>query len=179
MHRYVSRLFAAVVVTLVPAVASAQEEGKVGITMGFPETVGLVWHATPNVAVRPEVSFSWSSSDQDLVDTSGTVLSTGVSALFYVKRLDRLATYVSPRYSFRHTSTSFEGPLGEDAESRSRAHLFSGSFGAQYWLGERFSLFGELGLAYVRSSAGDEGDGDDPTANQVGTRSAVGVVFYF
>ena len=36
MHRYVSRLFAAVVVTLVPAVASAQEEGKVGITMGEP-----------------------------------------------------------------------------------------------------------------------------------------------
>lgn len=185
MHKFVSSWFLTVAVLLVPAAAAAQEEGKVGITMGFPEHVGLVWHATEKLAVRPEFAFSTSSSDSEFAESSADSFSAGVSALYYFDRRDRLATYVSPRYAFKRSSTTIdgEGPFGgEEQESSSRTHLFSGSFGAQYWLNERFSVFGELGLAYQHGSAGDDDDdlpGEESTANAFGTRSAVGIVFYF
>jgi hypothetical protein len=52
----------------------------------------------------------------------------------------------------------------------------SGAFGAQYGLGKRFALFGELGFSY------DHQDTDTPTtkghSSNWGLRSGVGVVFY-
>jgi len=102
--------------------------------------------------------------------------STGLSALFYLRRWDNLATYVSPRYSFSRSSQSFDGTFFIVDEATSKTHLVSGSFGAQYWLGDRFSAFGELGLAYSRNRPG----GDSPRrASSFGSRSSVGIVFYF
>jgi hypothetical protein len=180
MHKYVSSLLGALIVTLIPSGVSAQEEGKVGITMGFPESVGLVWHATETIAVRPEFSFSVTSSETEFAETSSGSFSTGLSMLFYLDQSDRFATYLSPRYAFHRSSATRESPLGAEDESTLHSHLFSGSFGAQYWFGERFSVFGELGVAYEHASAGDDDDDfDEGTSHHIGSRSAIGVVFYF
>jgi hypothetical protein len=70
--------------------AAAQDEGKVGITMGYPAAVGIIWHVSDTVAIRPELSFSGSSSETDRAEnitdseSDGWTLGTGISALFYV-----------------------------------------------------------------------------------------------
>jgi hypothetical protein len=180
MHKCVSSLLAFAFVTVLPAAAMAQDERMVGVTMGFPESVGVVWHATEKLALRPEFSFTLASSENDFADTSSRSFSTGLAALFYLDRSERFATYLSPRYAFQRGSATVESPFGEEDKSKQRVHLFSGSFGAQYWLGERFSVFGELGLAFQRSSAEDaDDDRDEGSANSFGTRSSVGLVFYF
>jgi hypothetical protein len=173
----------ACVMALMPSQALAQEEGRIGVTMGFPSSVGILWHATENIAIRPEFSFAWSSSESEFGDSDGFGFGTGISAIVYTSRSDNLATYFSPRYSFTRTTNErrFEGeqfiePL---IESTTRSHTFSGSFGAQYFLGSRFSVFGELGLAYSRTSSKADVSTDEPTASNFGTRSGVGVVFYF
>lgn len=173
---------AALVMAMLPSQAFAQEEGKVGVTMGFPSGLGLLWHVTEDIAIRPELTFSWASSESDFGDSDGFGIGTGVSALFYLNRSDNLATYISPRYSFSRATT--ERRFDEDVpvidpetETTSRSHAFSGSFGAQYFLGSRFSVFGEVGLTYLRSSSDSE-FGEDPTSSTFGTRSQVGVVLY-
>lgn len=173
----------AVVLAMVPSSALAQEKGKIGVTMGFPSGIGLLWHVTDDIAIRPELTLSWSSSESDFGDSDGFGIGTGISALFYLKRSDNLATYFTPRYSFVHSSTErrFEPELpviDPETESSSNSHTFSGSFGAQYFLGSRFSIFGEVGLSYLHSSS-DSDFGSDPTASAFGTRSQVGVVLYF
>ena len=55
-----------------------------------------------------------------------------------------------------------------------------GSVGAQHKLGTRFSVFGEVGFGYSRSTLGA---GSlviaEATASTLGTRSGVGVILYF
>jgi hypothetical protein len=185
MHRSASAPVLAIALFLFPTAAVAQEEGKIGITMGFPASVGLLWHATENLAVRPEFSFAWNSTETGTVETDGTSFTTGASVLFYLRKWENLATYVSPRYSFSRSSSSTAASSG-DSERTSRSHLFSGSFGAQYWLGDRFSAFGELGLGYQRGRSESDLGVDLPietgftsTSHSFATRSAVGIVFYF
>lgn len=179
MHRYAAGLV--LTFLLVHSSAAAQERGKVGVTMGFPASVGLLWHAAENVAVRPEVSFAWHSSELGLSETDSQSFTTGISAIFYMKRWDDLAVYVSPRYSFGRSTLDARGFIGE-RESSTSTHFFSGSFGAQYWLGQRFSAFGELGLAYQRGSSETDLElpiDTDNSSTSFGTRSSVGIVFYF
>ena len=63
------RLRAAVLVLPVLFVAQsaalAQDKGDVGISMGYPVAVGVVFHLTDSVALRPEISFTHISSDSD------------------------------------------------------------------------------------------------------------------
>ena len=64
------RLRAAVLVLPVLFVAQsapalAQDKGDVGISMGYPAAVGVVFHLTDSVALRPEISFTRISSDSD------------------------------------------------------------------------------------------------------------------
>jgi hypothetical protein len=69
-----------------------------------------------------------------------------------------------------------------------RTHFISGSFGAQYALGRRFSVFGEIGLGYTRTSVDNEptssvspgaSTGSAATSHGIAARSGAGVVFYF
>ena len=188
MQRFVASFLGVIVFGLIPSTASAQAKGKMGVTMGFPASAGLLWHVTEDVAVRPEVSFGWNSSEAGASEAEGSNFTTGASVLFYLRKCDNMAAYASPRYAFgRSTSTSISS-FGGESERTSHSHLFSGSFGAQYWLGERFSVFGELGLVYQRSTADANLDVPPDLPFEVFTesrsrsfasRSAAGVVFYF
>src|SRR5262249_50887099 len=98
----------------VGANALAQDAGQVGVLLGYPSAVGVIWHVTDNVAVRPEISFAPGSTENpvissglplpglsdDLGDTSTTAVTAGVSGLFYFGQWDKLRAYVSPRYTY-------------------------------------------------------------------------------
>jgi hypothetical protein len=162
--------------------------------MGYPTSVGVLWHVTDHIAIRPEIDFFRSritiERSGGLVplpaeeeDTS-SVVRPGVSALFYLGPKQDLRTYVSPRFVFVSTDTS-----GSDQETDS--YLTSGSFGGQYWLGRRFAVFGELGIEWTKSTSRFDstpittGTITIPLGTTtlrrtgVSSRSGVGVVLYF
>jgi hypothetical protein len=177
MHVGVRWLLCVMAFVAVPAIGSAQEVGQVGITMGYPDSIGVLWHVTQKVAIRPEFSFSHATSDTNLPSAQTSVSSTGVaigaSALFYMNERDHLRPYIAPRWTYSHSDS--------DTGTTTTTHTISGLFGAQYALGSHFAVFGETGLTYGHSSAKTDvaiatvtGSG-----NSIGTRTGAGVIFYF
>src|SRR2546430_13392771 len=86
-----------------------------------------------------------------------TGVGAGISAVFYMGRWDALLTYVSPRFAYSRASTSASTSgstlIGQStSNSTFSSYLTSGAFGAQYALGRRFGLFGEVGVSYSRTS---------------------------
>jgi hypothetical protein len=160
---------------LTGAAARAQEKGRTGLTVAFPAAVGVIWHVTDRVALRPDVSFSWSSSSPDPASASsftssgnGASVGVGLSGLFYVRKWEGLSAYVSPRFSYARNSTTLTttistvtlvGPGGGldstlssvETEGTSSTYSLSGAFGAQYSLSRKFGVFGEAGFGYSHS----------------------------
>lgn len=182
----------------VPANVQAQEKGSFGLAMGYPTSIGAVWHLSNSIALRPDVQFSFGSSEttSDVVgeeissETDTSNVEFGISLLFYQQEKDRLRTYFTPRFAYARNSISasrefpFDLDLDLDAlgldnllESTISTYSYSGAFGGQYALNDRFSLFGEIGVEFVTSSSGDSSLSDRDSWN-VGLRSAVGVILY-
>ncbi len=179
---------------LTSAAASAQEKGQTGLTMAFPASVGLIWHVSDHVALRPEVSFSFSKASTDsstspvASSVDGSSFAVGLSGLFYLRKWEGLSTYVSPRFSYGRTSTTvttsvtlslppgFTGGSISNSPSENTSSIYSvsGSFGAQYSLSRKFGVFGEAGLGYT-----DQRSSSSSKAHTFGTRAGVGVLFYF
>ena len=162
---------------------AAQEKGDTGLTISAPSAIGVIWHVSEKVAVRPEVSFSFSGTDAEnsaLTDISSHSVSLGGSALFYMGRWDNLRTYFSPALTYSWAGSSAQGS-GPDLESSQNGWGLSGSLGAQYTLGTRFGVFVEAGLNYTSTSA------ETPTSIlnlertiwSFGSRAAVGGTLYF
>jgi len=167
--------------------ANAQDDPRVGLTMGYPGSIGVLWHVTDRIAIRPEIDFfrtrvTFESSGSALLpanedeDTS-RVIRPGVSALFYLGPMEDLRTYVSPRLVAVSTETS-------NSDQDSSNYLVSGSFGAQYRLGTRFAVFGEVGVEYSRGetrfSVPSPISGTTTVRRSgVASRSGVGVTLYF
>ena len=174
----------------VSGTASAQDKGKVGLTMGYPGAIGIQWHVSDKVAIRPEFSFTGSSSELESgsfgSEGDSWTFGTNISALFYLTTDDKLRTYFAPRFTWSHGSSESEltGPLPTpiivETESKSSgdAYGFGGSFGAQYGLGDRFLVFGELGFNYGHATSENNRSTTKTTTNAWGTRTAVGIVFF-
>ena len=167
----------AVVCGLVTASAvSAQDAGKVGITIGYPAAAGVVWHVTDTVAIRPDFRISGSSTEPGGID--GWTLGTGVSALVYVGSVDNVRTYFSPRFDYQHSTTTIS-VLGIETTRNANAWGLGGSFGAQYNPNRRFGVFGEIGFGYSRLKTEPLSPTiEESTGHGWGTRAGVGVIFY-
>jgi len=190
--------------------ARAQESGHVGITMGYPASIGVIWHVSDRIALRPEVSLQQISGTStsvitittgfgpggQTITTSTTTQATsdqwavgvGASALFYVKQWDALRTYVSPRFQYSRGSSSSQTTVSSSvipiaptsSDFTQTTYLVSGSFGAQYGLGTHFGLYGEVGFSYSHnSSESTQAAAGTSDGHTIGTRSGVGVIFYF
>ena len=169
--------------------AFAQEKRNLGVVMGYPSSVGFIYHVNDRFAIRPEVTFTVvsGSSETDFSSTEGDTWALGfaVSGNFYVGQWDKLRSYISTRYNYNHGETTTLNtllfPLSDEMESTlsSNAHGIAGSFGAEYSLHERFSVFGEVGGIFSHQNTKSEATGGRSNSNQFGSRTAVGVVFYF
>lgn len=212
----------ALVLAFTASSARAQEQGQIGIAMGYPGAVAVVWHVTDAIAVRPEVSFSGSTYETSAssvltaaTKSSTTTVGVGVSGLIYIGKWDALRTYVSPHYGYNHSSNTSEVTFPFDpsllasftslglttspfaltippftTKTTTSTMTVRGSFGAQYALHEHFSAFGEVGVGYSWLSSTTSvprtllpdvigASTALPDAKNWGTRSAVGVIFYF
>ena len=169
-----ARRVLALLLFVVPSLASAQEAGDVGIAMGYPTTAGLIWHLSDTIAVRPDVTFAWTSTDGDaILDRTSTTVGLGASALLYLSHVDALRTYVSPRFGWSHNSSE-----SSSTNFASDTYSFSGSFGAQYRLGDRFGVYGEIGIQYSQATS-DTIIITSATSHSWGMRSGVGAILYF
>jgi hypothetical protein len=189
----VGRVFACSVIVgclAAPAAAIAQEKGDAGITMGYPASIGFVYHVTDRFAIRPEIALAIASNESasEVSTTEGDTysLGVGVSGIFYLRQSDKLRTYISPRYTYTRgestTSSTFSLPFPDDpTESTltSNAHSFVGTFGAQLAVHDRFSVFGEVGAGFARQRSRSELTQLRSSSNQFSTRTAVGVILYF
>ena len=212
-----SRLTAPVLAVLTlfgTGVVRAQEPGHVGLTMGYPTAVGVIWHVADRLALRPDLSLSQSSGDSTTTtapqigspsSNNSWQVGIGLSAFFYVARWDALRVYVGPRFAYsRSTTTSSSSSSSLSAsvtDGTASSYSTTGSFGAQYLLGPRFAVFGEIGLSYTTitsdttgittitlSSFGVPFTGESPIVStfrneahsrSVSPRSGAGVIFYF
>jgi hypothetical protein len=174
---------------LTAAPAGAQSAGQVGVAMGYPASIDVVWHVFDRLALRPELTLGTtsgetSSTGQTFASTvDGWNVGVGLGALVYTRRWDRLRTYVSPRVAWsRSTANSGTAPAGGAlSDSTSTVYAASLSFGGQYALGRHFAVFGEVGYAYnhddVVYTSGTART--DAITRTTGPRTAVGVVLYF
>jgi hypothetical protein len=156
-------------------IAAGQDTGKVGVTMGFPGSIGVIWQAADRVAIRPEFSFSRNTTE-GTIDTTSWTLGTGVSGLFYVAKYDRVRTYVSPRYTYTRAGATAQ--LSSLADTTVTGWSATGSFGAQYSPSAKFGMFGEVGYGYSRQTTSPGIGSVDLTGKNSGTRAGVGVIFY-
>src|SRR5436190_11165577 len=103
------------------APAAAQDAGQIGITMGYPAAIGVLWHVSDRIGLRPEVSLVRGTSEttitlsipivgapttSEVVTSENWQVGTGVSALFYLGKGEALRTYVSPRFTYLRNSTT-------------------------------------------------------------------------
>jgi hypothetical protein len=172
-------------IALIPGVAFGQEQGNTGITMGYPESFGVVVHVTDRFALRPEVTLSRASSEveQALGDRGSRSWSVGVglSGLFYVAEWDRVRAYVSPRYTYTRLESSIDlaPTFSGTSTSKTDSHLFVWSFGAQYWPHDHFSVFGEIGLGFSVQNSRSSLTSATGEGHTLGTRTGAGIIFYF
>jgi hypothetical protein len=166
------------VVTLFAGAATAQEK-TVGLVVGYPADVGVLWQTAERVALRADLGFNLSGFESSsafgftsasltpsmVTTTSKTATATfGLSALVTLRNQDNLRLYLAPGGAIqlvRHSvETEFEGgslpaatfPAEGEASDTTRGHQFQLMFGGQYRLRDRVAIFGETGLVYQTSS---------------------------
>jgi len=165
---------------LAPAAARGQEERNFGVTMGFPASIGVFWKVSDAIAVRPEFRFSLTSDDDD---QDSSVYGTGVTGLFYLKSADALRMYVGPRFTYERQNEEDQGFF--TLESTANVYSLSGLFGAQYLLGDRFLIYGEVGVRFGYVSGRDTvtspafSVSDDSFGHAWGSTGGVGIVLLF
>lgn len=178
--------------------ALAQSTRKVGLVMGYPASVGVLWDVSERIGLRPDFSITRQSAETTstvsgiigMTETStttseGWTTSLGLSGLFYLGAPADLRFYLTPRVAWAWSRSDYEASQGlvqlGPIDSESDGFLVAGSFGAQYAPHERFRLFGELGLSYSQQegTTGYSVSRADTSTTSVGLRSGVGVVVYF
>jgi opacity protein-like surface antigen len=170
----------AVLSLMIAAVQSskAQDAGRVGITFQVPAALGFIWHATDQVALRPELNISKSTGKFSSSSGESTqeylTWELALSAPFYLSNRENVRTYVSPRFGF--TRSSFDQSTSVDGQS-TNLYSYSASFGAQYAPIKRLNVFGETGYGY--STTSNSQPQFSGSSNSWSMRSSVGVILYF
>ncbi len=155
--------------------AQAQEAGQVGMTFGYPASIGLVWQLSDHLAIRPDVSVSGGSQQSG---QKSTTIGTDISGLVFIHTWDNVRAYVGPTLSYSRNTDSNLSLSG--ASSTNSSYSGAGFFGTQYALSHRFSVFGEVGFSYTHFALDSTLPGISPsTRNAYGTVTGVGAILYF
>ncbi|HZR23016.1 MAG TPA: hypothetical protein VFA59_05460, partial [Vicinamibacterales bacterium] len=67
--RAVRLVMVVVMVLSFARVGRAQQEPKIGLVMGYPAQVGVLWNASDRIALRPEFGFTHDSNDSTSLTT--------------------------------------------------------------------------------------------------------------
>lgn len=162
-----SALLAGAFLAIYSPVAFAQDADKhsVGIVIAYPSSVGAVFEMSPHIAIRPDLLVSGSSLTEAGQTVSTRSIAVGLDLLIFLRRYDRVRTYVAPRVSYTRNT---------DTESFAHDVLgVAGSYGVEYAPTAHVSVFGEVGLFVGHQLVKPSGGFTSWT-----TRAGVGFVFY-
>ena len=168
-----------------PSQSGTSEPNRVGITMGYPclDRRDLGNQRPSCAAARGVVQRRHQRSvGAGRVGTSSDTwtVAIGVSALYYVGKWDALRTYIAPRFSYSRGTTSVDSSFGGENDLKSEGIAINGLFGAEYSLHRRFSVFGEVGAGFSSGETNSSTPIEARTeSSSFGTRTGVGVIFYF
>lgn len=148
-----------------------------GTSSSSTQGVGMWWHVTDMIALRPSVAYSSTTTTVTTSAGSGSVTSStfgvGLSVPIYLAKMNLLDLYVAPGISY---GTNAIG--GSSAYTNSNLGI-SAMLGLQVAVNDQLHFFGEMGVGY--NSQTDKSTANQTTTNNTfGTaRGAVGVIFYF
>lgn len=150
-----------------PGAARAQQDDRVALTVSTPTALGVLWHTSDRLALRPEINLTHSRLTGS---PAATGASLGSSLIVYTSGMGATRTYVAPRLAAQVTSQASAPDLV--------TWVAGVSFGAQHRF-ERSSLmvFAEGG---VQASWFERelGLGGNVSATQWSTRTAIGLGWY-
>jgi hypothetical protein len=140
---------------------------------GTTQSLGVWWHLTDMIALRPSVAYSSTTTTVENTATNTKASATtntfgaGIAVPIYLTKMNLLDLYVAPGFSYGSNASNYTNMS------------FSASLGLQVAVNDQLQFFGEAGLAYVSTT-------DKATANVTTTtgtfgtaRAAIGVIFYF
>lgn len=168
-----------VLIVAIAEPAFAQKAGAAGVLLRG-SSIGILWHVSDNVALRPEIAISKASSTTSSgaaeTTTDSWAANFGSSAHFYVAHWNAVRAYLSPQYHYMHGKAT---STGVPSSSSSSTHSVSGMFGTQYVVSDRFSIFGELGAQYAWQPKWSTSATTTARSWQLDTKTSIGVVIYF
>src|SRR5262245_17248205 len=114
-------------IAVLPALrAEAQDKGQLGVDLsvgsGSSATIGVTYHVSKRLALRPTFAFSHSTLTNDGVfsapdgslnvksDQTTNSFSAGLEALLYLTRRDAFSTYLGGSYQRVHSSVTSDPP---------------------------------------------------------------------
>ena len=137
------------------------------------QSLGVWWHVTDMIAIRPSIAYSSSTTTVEVTTPSSKTSTTtntfgvGISVPIYLAKMNLLDLYVAPAFSYGSNGSNYSGI---DAAV---------SLGLQVAVNDQLQFFGEMGLGY-RNQTDKVTAGTTVTTSGFGTaRGAVGVIFYF
>ncbi len=167
----------------------AVKGGKIGVDFAYNggisalalngTAVGVWWHLTDTIALRPGVGFT-SGTTTSTNTTTGVSTETKVSQFnfhvslpIYLAKLNLVDLYVAPEFSYASTSTT----VGATSVSGSGLGV-AAALGLQVAINDQLHIFGELGGGYT-STEGTSGTTQTKVSGITTARTAVGAIFYF
>ena len=153
--------------------AVAQSPTRLSLSISYPPTIAAVWHLGPQVAVRPDLTYSRFAFDGGgRPSSTGSTLEAGVSTLHVFSDTDSVDVYLAPRvgYSSRRADGN---PIGH-------TFAYSVSLGARAAIRRRLEAFGEIGVEHVRATITQYifGDPFDTYRRDWRARSSVGLLLH-
>lgn len=134
-------------------------------------TLGVMWHVTDMIALRPSLGFSSTTTDPNTGST--TVLNFGIAVPIYLANFNALDLYVAPGFTYKSTNTK---PATGSSTTASDIGV-TAALGLQVKVTDQLHLFGEMGLGYTGTNNGGS-PAAKTTVIATGTTS-IGATFYF
>jgi len=173
---------------------TAGVEWKVNDRFTIRGDVGFDWGLTEQVSSGLSISVNGVpvASSTSTTTFRHSMASIGFSGLVTVTRRDQLRLYLAPRVAWRYMHSSFDTEYqstgsatsvrsafdaGRSSSDTSNGVQLDAMFGANYRLGDRFAVFGEAGVVYVRPTSTSSADAFN--SYSFGSLSRVGIAIYF
>ncbi len=164
-----------IVSMLIPLQLTAQESGSFGVNLGIRSTaqLGLTYHVSSAVTLRPEVSFGWwrhelSPGTPGPTSATRTEIGGGFDLLFPVAKAEGITPYFGIGSRLSHIWYD-----RDSSNESSNRWVLRGLFGVRVKLLERIAAYGEMFAHY-----GDDSGDYARSWFTIGT-SSLGVIVYF
>ena len=159
---------AAALLTVALVSPAAAQEKPVGITFGYPGSVGVFWQVRERVALRPEFTIGYSNErDPDIsLTASGWRFGMATSAVLTLYRDKPRHLYAVPYYEFRRRNIALAQDMSYapdplepqrsaltliEVNTHTYDHTIAGLIGIAFDVSDRSAVFAEVGPAYRKS----------------------------